>query len=134
MTIKEINNLRKSGCLQEALTAAENEFAQNPNKYTAGTLFWCLYDLSKQQYGNDASDIFEQMISLYNDFCNGDEYMQKTIVAIKQRKLTHYQMLLKMQKKVQILLIFIDKLQYGIMKVLLILNYTKISVGLYIIH
>ena len=91
MTIKEINNLRKSGCLQEALTAAENEFAQNPNKYTAGTLFWCLYDLSKQQYGNDASDIFEQMISLDNDFCNGDEYMQKTIVAIKQRKLTHYQ-------------------------------------------
>ena len=42
MTIKEITNLRKSGRLQEALEAANNEFSKNSNIYTAGALFWCL--------------------------------------------------------------------------------------------
>ena len=40
MTIKEITTLRKAGHLQEALTAAENEFANHSNNYTAGALFW----------------------------------------------------------------------------------------------
>ena len=31
MTIKEITTLRKAGHLQEALTAAENEFANHSN-------------------------------------------------------------------------------------------------------
>lgn len=39
MTIKEITTLRKAGHLQEALTAAENEFANHSNNYTAGALF-----------------------------------------------------------------------------------------------
>lgn len=48
MTIREITALRRSGQLSEALQAAEAEFAQNANKFTAGALFWCLNDLLKQ--------------------------------------------------------------------------------------
>lgn len=91
MTIKEITALRKSGHLQEALAAAENEFAQNSNTYTAGALFWCLNDLSKQQSGDDATATIERMRSLYNDFSDNDEYMQRTIKSLDRRSLTHYQ-------------------------------------------
>ncbi len=62
MTIKEITALRKAGHLDEALQAAENEFAQAENKYTAAALFWCLYDLSKQQ---EREDIMLPRVRLY---------------------------------------------------------------------
>ena len=66
MTIKEITNLRKSGRLQEALEAANNEFSKNSNIYTAGALFWCLYYLLKQQSDGDAQEMLERMKALYN--------------------------------------------------------------------
>lgn len=47
-TIQEITALRKAGRLDEALQAAESEFAQNANNYTAGALFWCLNVLYKK--------------------------------------------------------------------------------------
>ena len=49
MTIKEITALRKAGRLEEALLAAENEFALNVNNFTAGSLFWCLNDICKKE-------------------------------------------------------------------------------------
>lgn len=91
MTIKEITTLRKAGHLQEALTAAENEFANHSNNYTAGALFWCLNDLLKQQSGEDDGATIERMHSLYNDFCKGDEFMQKAIATAERRRLPHYQ-------------------------------------------
>ena len=63
MTIKEITALRKSGRLQEALEAAEKEFAQSVNKYTVGALFWCLNDLYKQQSSDDAKPTINRMKS-----------------------------------------------------------------------
>ena len=91
MTIKEITTLRKAGHLQEALTAAENEFANHSNNYTAGTLFWCLNDVLKQQSSEDDGATIERMHALYNDFCNGDEFMQKAIATAERRRLPHYQ-------------------------------------------
>lgn len=91
MTIKEITTLRKAGHLQEALTAAENEFANHSNNYTAGALFWCLNDVLKQQSGEDDGATIERMHALYNDFCNGDEFMQKAIATAERRRLPHYQ-------------------------------------------
>lgn len=90
MTIKEITTLRKSGHLQEALEAAEKEFAQNVNKYTVGALFWCLNDLYKQKNGDDAISIIERMKTLYTDYCTGDEYMQKAIASAERQSLPHY--------------------------------------------
>ena len=49
MTIKEITALRRAGRLDEALKAAEDEFAQNANNFTAGSLFWCINDICKQE-------------------------------------------------------------------------------------
>lgn len=91
MTIREITELRKAGLLQEALEAAETEFAQSVNKYTVGALFWCLNDLYKQQAYNDATATIERMKVLYNDYCIGDEYMQKAIAAAERRSLPHFQ-------------------------------------------
>lgn len=91
MTIKEITSLRKSGHLQEALDAAENEFAQNTNVYTVGALFWCLNDLVKQQNNQDAVHTYERMVSLYNDYCAGDEYMKRTLTAISRKTRPHFQ-------------------------------------------
>lgn len=44
MTIKEITALRKAGQLEGALRVAEEEFAAHPDKFTAGALFWCLFE------------------------------------------------------------------------------------------
>lgn len=90
MTIKEITELRKSGRLQEALEAAEKEFAQNVNRYTVGALFWCLNDLYKQQNINDAADTIERMKELYNDHCIGDEFMQKALASAERQRLPHF--------------------------------------------
>lgn len=91
MTIKEITSLRKSGHLQEAIEAAEIEFAQSANKYTVGALFWCLNDLYKQQNYNDATVTIERMKALYNDYCTGDEFMHKTLASLERRSLPHFQ-------------------------------------------
>lgn len=91
MTIKEITSLRKSGHLQEALEAAEYEFVQNANAYTVGALFWCLNDLLKGQNDEDAVQTYERMESLYNDYCTGDEYMQKTLANISRKTRPHFQ-------------------------------------------
>lgn len=91
MTIKEITTLRKSGHLQEALTAAEDEFERNSNKYTAGAVFWCLYSLLKQQSGDDAVATRDRILSLYNNFCQDDEVIRKIIPSVEQRMDPHYQ-------------------------------------------
>lgn len=90
MIIKEITALRKSGQLQEALTAAENEFAQNANIYTVGALFWCLNDLYKQQEGDEMTATIERMAGLYHDHCEGDEYMQRSLAAAERKMMPHF--------------------------------------------
>ncbi len=86
MTIKEITALRKAGRLDEALKAAENEFTQNANNFTASALFWCLNDICKQETSQDnIASLYERMKSLYEDFCFGDEYMSKSLNAIDRR-------------------------------------------------
>ena len=86
MTTKEINALRKAGRLDEARHVAENEFTLNANNYTAGALFWCLYDTCKQETNQDTiASLCERMNSLYENYCSGDEYMQKSINAIERR-------------------------------------------------
>ncbi len=120
MTIKEITALRKSGRLQEALEAAEKEFAQSVNKYTVGALFWCLNDLYKQQSSDDAKPTINRMKSLYNDYCTGDEYMLRSLASAERHCLPHFQeikSLLKMQKEAQTLSQRISKQLYGITKV-----------------
>lgn len=84
MIVKEITALRKSGQLDQALQAAEAEFEQNPNKYNAGALFWCLNDLCKQQSEAESLNTIERMKTLYEEYCNGDELMSKRMVP-------HYQ-------------------------------------------
>lgn len=90
MTIKEITALRKAGHLDEALQAAETEFEQSPNKYTCAALFWCLYDLSKQQDREDASITIERMKTLFEEYCIGDELMQKALTAADNRIIPFY--------------------------------------------
>ncbi len=85
MTIKEITALRKAGRLEEALRAAENEYRLNADKYTAGTLFWCLNDICKQETDEDAkASCYELMKSLYENYCSGDEYMPKSLNTIER--------------------------------------------------
>ena len=86
MTIKEITALRKAGRLDEALKAAENEFTQNANNFTASALFWCLNDICKQETSQDnIASLYERMKSLYEDCCSGDEYMPKSLNVIERR-------------------------------------------------
>lgn len=90
MTVREINALRKSGHLSEALEAAENEFSQNANVYTVRALFWCLNDLYKTQPSEEAAGTIERMKSLYSTYCSGDEYMQRSIAAAENSLIPHY--------------------------------------------
>lgn len=85
MTIKEITALRKSGQLDDALKAAEQEFAINANNYTASALFWCLNDLSKKESGQDEiSSLYEQMKTLA-EHCPGDRFMSGALVSLEKR-------------------------------------------------
>lgn len=90
MTVKEITALRKSGQLQAALEAAEAEFASAINKYTIGALFWCLNDLYKRQDGDQAALSIERMRTLYEEYGDGDELMQKSLAAAQKRIIPHY--------------------------------------------
>lgn len=85
-TIQEITALRKAGRLDEALQAAESEFAQNANNYTAGALFWCLNVLYKKPE-QDVQTIVERMQRLYEDYCPGDAYMTR---ALESARNPHY--------------------------------------------
>lgn len=71
MTVKEIYDLRRSGRLEEALNAAETEFANKADNYTAGALFWCLNDHVKQQGVAISAETIGRMQSLYTDYCEG---------------------------------------------------------------
>lgn len=84
MTIKEITALRKAGRLQEALQAAETEFASSQNKYTASALFWCLNDLYKQQEQEEALSTLERMEALYEDYCSGDKMMLMSLTYARR--------------------------------------------------
>ena len=90
MTIKEITELRKSGHLAEAMAAAEIEFAQNANKYTACALFWCFNDLFKQQSGDEALTTVERMKTIFNDFGSGDDYMLKALNSAENLIIPHF--------------------------------------------
>lgn len=89
MTIREITTLRRSGKLQEALEAAEEEFSKNANIYTAGAIFWCLNDLYKQQLSDDADISIQRMRELFDTYCPGDEFMQKALASAERRSLPY---------------------------------------------
>ena len=90
MTAQEITALRRSGHLKEALEAAEVEFAQNANIYTVGALFWCLNALYKEKNADEATSIIERMKTLYDDYCPGDEYMQKALASAERQCSLHF--------------------------------------------
>lgn len=86
MTIKEITALRKAGKYEEALEAAEKEFALNANNYTAGTLFWCLNEIGKNETEQSSmNSIYERMMLLHNEFCPQDEYMPRSLRSLEKR-------------------------------------------------
>lgn len=86
MTIKEINALRKAGQLEDALLAAEEEFSNNANNYTASALFWCLYDRSKiEEDQQEVTALYERMRHLFEEFCPANEYMQTSLMYVESR-------------------------------------------------
>lgn len=96
MTITEIADLRNEGRLEEALAAAENEFALNANIYTASAVFWCLNEICKQETCIETiASIYQRMQSLHMDYCKGNEHMPKTLESI-ERRIDHYANELKM--------------------------------------
>lgn len=90
MTIKEITELRKSGHLAEAMAAAEIEFAQNANKYTAGALFWCFNDLVKEQSRDEAGVTIKHMKTIFNEYGSGDDYMEKAMISAEKCTSPHF--------------------------------------------
>ena len=89
MTASEITALRKSGHLQEALDAAETEFATSQNTYIASALFWCLNELCKSQFGDELGATYERMKSLNEDYCTGDTFQQRALESVEKRILPH---------------------------------------------
>ena len=87
MTIKEITQLRKSGQLEEALKAAEQEYELSPNEYTASALFWCLNDQQKPLATEAAAPIVERMLDIYHTHCEGDEFMEHTLHSLQKKVL-----------------------------------------------
>lgn len=83
MTVQEITALRKAGRLEEALQAAENEYAQAKNSFTGGALFWCLNDISKQKTSTEElSKLYDKMISLFEEAQLGDKGINFMKIAL----------------------------------------------------
>ncbi|MDE6272532.1 MAG: hypothetical protein K2M31_05955 [Muribaculaceae bacterium] len=81
MTLKEITALRKAGFLDEAMAAAEQEFSQDPNVYTASAMFWCLNEYHERPNADNRIELFDRMKSLAADYFNGDEYVSNAMKA-----------------------------------------------------
>lgn len=102
MNIKEITELRKSGRLKDALEAAEKEFSQNANCYTAGALFWCLNDLTKTQSVEQARVTIDKMQSLYEGYGGENQSMKQTLDSIQRLIQPYYTELKKALEKAKV--------------------------------
>ncbi len=85
MTIKEINTLRRNGNLEEATAAARAEFDRQPNLYSGGALFWCLYDHFKKQSGAEAEATVAEMRAIYEHYGSDDKIMRENLERAEAR-------------------------------------------------
>lgn len=85
MTITEISTLRKNGKLEQATAAAEELFASRPDKFSAGALYWCLYEKSKSLAGNELEELYHRMKELIDVHCPDDEIMLKSLPNVARR-------------------------------------------------
>lgn len=86
MTIAEITELRRNGQLERALKEAEDLFAQFKNKFTATALYWCLYDIFKKEGSADKLKLlYENMKSLYDNYCGEDELIRRSLDKLETR-------------------------------------------------
>ena len=89
MIPSEITALRRSGRLTEALEAAEAAYAEHVDRYSIGSLFWCLNDLYKTQKSEELEQTVTRMQSLYNELGMVDEYMQRSLASAERKILPH---------------------------------------------
>lgn len=89
MTPSEINQLRKSGRLQEALAGAEKLILRTQDRYAVGALFWCLNELYKQQEGNEKTATVSRMKELYLNYCEGDRLMREKLEIAELSLIPH---------------------------------------------
>lgn len=85
-TINEVTELRRAGKIEEALQGAELLFSKFANKFTAGALFWVLFDLARKEVEKEkVCGLFERMKLLALDHCRDDSLIQSAFNSIKNR-------------------------------------------------
>lgn len=88
MSYREVNDLRKSGQLEEATAMAERDLEQRRDVWSCRALFWCLHDKAKQQSGDELRETTEQLRDLIQEM-NDDDVAVSCLQRIETR-LTPY--------------------------------------------
>lgn len=89
MSFKEVNNLRKSGRLDEALRLAESDLQSEESHWTYSALFWVLRDYCNQYIAHnqnqDALNVIQRMESVVDSISDENGVAHSTLQSLKRR-------------------------------------------------
>ncbi len=93
MSFKEVNNLRKSGQLTEAIAMARTDIDNSRDHWSCSALFWCLSDLNKQTsaitHRQEKEKILKEMQDLSEGITDEQGYVERAIDYAKRSLLPH---------------------------------------------
>ena len=89
MSFKEVNSLRKSGNLEQAMAMAQDDLDRNRDQWSCSAMFWCLNDKAKSQSGSELAETIGQMESLAEDMTPGDSLVINTLARLRTRMVPH---------------------------------------------
>ena len=93
MSFKQVNQLRKSGKLEEALQMAKQDLEEEHSEWTYSALFWVLRDYCNlyisQEKTEDALDMLQQMEAIIKEMDDKDGFAQRATLSLK-RQLTPF--------------------------------------------
>ena len=99
MSYREVNELRKSGQLEEALEMANADLEKDNSAWSYRALFWVLHDMCKQSLANDqkdqATELVEKMKEILPSMDAGQDSVAEKQVDFLEQQLSPFTAIIK---------------------------------------
>lgn len=99
MSYREVNELRKSGQLDEALEMANADLEKDNSAWSYRALFWVLHDMCKQCLANDqkdqAAELVEKMKEIFPSMDAGQDSVAEKQLDFLERQLSPFSAIIK---------------------------------------
>lgn len=103
MSYREVNDLRKSGQLDEALEMANADLENDQSAWSYRALFWVLHDMCKQCLANDqkdqATELVEKMKEMLPNMEVGQDSVAEKQIDFLERQLSPFTAIIKQADK-----------------------------------